>query len=499
MEKVQIKLITLAQDYHRKSMVKKNRIENFRKVKYMIANFDPAFENEIKLYLSDSFDEETIEKLINELKDVSILKKLTIEQLAIKDTIKAYEKYIKDFEELIDNKIIQNEANLNKEIDTNSLISMLQNSKPVNNLGLVDELMKEAKIDIKEQNEILYDIASYNLKQYIKLANKSNESTFFNEDTFLNILNLNKEDKETLKKFGNISNIKVVADILGNNIDLSRFSSEKLTQILLGCSADNLNQLFKLFEEKQINKEILYNNPEILVSGCNEIINPEGEIYTPKMISVQNNFIENLNIFSKTGIDINIFLEENRSIFFENPKNNIRNIMILREYNLPFTQYTLKLVTEKPENLRRKLDYLIENKEFKRNNISIEDINKIKEIIINPSIPKMALIPYYQDIKENEEIILSITKNNRVEKILKALDERLNGTNLTYDINGLIISKNKVKYNLYKLQDYASEKNALISSIVYNTNLNGEQYAMIVSLVDDILLKGKVMVKKEKL
>ena len=57
------------------------------------------------------------------------------------------------------------------------------------------------------------------------------------------------------------------------------------------------------------------------------------------MISVQNNFIENLNVFSKTGIDINIFLEENRSIFFENPKNNIRNIMILREYNLSFTQY----------------------------------------------------------------------------------------------------------------------------------------------------------------
>ena len=62
----------------------------------------------------------------------------------------------------------------------------------------------------------------------------------------------------------------------------------------------------------------------------------------------------------------------------------------------------------------------------------------------------MALIPYYQDIKENEEIVLTITKNNGVEKILKALDERLNGTNLTYDINGLIISKNKVKYNLYK-------------------------------------------------
>lgn len=168
------------------------------------------------------------------------------------------------------------------------------------------------------------------------------------------------------------------------------------------------------------------------------------------MISVQNNFIENLNVFSKTGIDINIFLEENRSIFFENPKNNIRNIMILREYNLSFTQYTLKLVTEKAENLRRKFDYLIENNEFKCDNISIEDINKIKEIIINFSIPKMALIPYYQDIKENEEIVLTITKNNGVEKILKALDERLNGTNLTYDINGLIISKNKVKYNLYK-------------------------------------------------
>lgn len=337
------------------------------------------------------------------------------------------------------------------------------------------------------------------------------------------INNLNDNDKELLYKYGNQKQIlKIIEPLHNKKLTFYKYLDFPLIDVLLNTNEEIIEYILGLYSQGIINEEFIYNNPEILIKKINnnikdkillteekyEILKENVELLKQKKLNTRNeniqeilllnnkdiketveileqyNFpyqkLENFDVLKNNKlincidsfIELGIYniLQENPNILNNNTKNTINKILLCRQLNLPLNN--------------DKLQRIIYEKNFKIGQIIIKD-DEINEYINNQTYNYEN--QFVNQILENN--IIKIEQNKKIDILEDYVQD-----NLTYNINGTIISKNKVLRNyeiLTKKDIELTENEKIFNAIIHNSNLTEEELAMLNDLFKEKTKKKK--------
>jgi len=394
-------------------------------------------------------------------------------------------------------KSIANYTNLVKVLNSLSNNKLLDKYIINNILNLIDneEIQKEFlyQLNIEHQKyfETLntkYQKLSQNSKISIQVLFKKYEIDFnkLPKDLKNKILKLKVEELEPLLK-----SIK----------ELGITSYEMICYVLYNSNIEVINNYINLIIDGIITKKFILDHLELLS------INSEQK-------SNYNNTIEKLKLFQSNGINCRIFIND-LNIYLVEYKKLLYNINTLKQYNLLVGINKLNsFELLKDNNLENKIDLFLElgyERILEDNLLLLNfEINKIKKLYI---LKNMGLLP------NNINDLINIMNNSSFldciqdvdNYIFNIVDYRINNSIITnkkidlnkyfsfndntrvIELNGIILSKNRIKRNILKLEDTnLSEYNKTIYSLIYGSILSEEEYNSIISNLNSI---GKRPVK----
>lgn len=390
---------------------------------YMDQNYSELEKNIVE------FVNETVEKLINFKRDNDRHKKTLRKQIGI----------------------------LN---ETNQKLSASDLSKPIdidiNNVGkLIDENLKRfilinvykhnfeiAKSKKDEYNSLYQTIGKYKL-----LFNK------YNIDIDSYDIDLNSYDAAEMDT------------ILRNLVEMGITSEEKIMYVISISSNNTINKIYEYFKKGIIDTDFLLNNINIFDKN-NKNIHKNIELLNNNNVS-QSNFISNQNIL----LENECVIKNNIDILskYEFSINNTANLSFLNGNDIE-------------EKLDRLLEYGLEYELIKNLDLLNYSLNNIKRIElvkkINPDISFEEIIEFLNFsgnyIDEIDEYIFNYLdtqefekeKNIEKEDFIKLISKYESNSKRTYCINGILISKNKVKKSL-------NNEDKLSKQDVYNILFSG--------------------------
>lgn len=226
-----------------------------------------------------------------------------------------------------------------------------------------------------------------------------------------------------------------------------------------------------------------------------------------------NSFLEKINLFVNEKINPHLFLKD-LNIYLTDYNQLAYNINVLKQYNLLFGLNKLNsFELLKEDKLENKIDLLLElgyEKLLEENIVLLNNnITKIKKLYLLKSINQLPTDietltntlennNFLEHIDDIDSYIFNIVNYRIDTSIINEQELNLDkyfsfdDNNRVLDINGLFLSKNRIKRNALKLEKIdLPEQQKLIYSIVYGAILNEEEYKFIISNLSDINKKIK--------
>ena len=203
--------------------------------------------------------------------------------------------------------------------------------------------------------------------------------------------------------------------IIEKKIENGKFNDELLYRLITmyaeEASTDNKNNIIKASEN------IIENKSEILLKKIQNLENKMSYYLQNKLgIKIEDNIIE-LNLNGKKLCDIDLILLKKSNKDLKNLENldlgnnNIKDIEILKEFNLPNLRI-LNLEHNEIDNIDKLGDVLESNKNIETINLSHNSINKIDVNKINDNV--------FQYVKE-----INLDGNNEIQKEFSEIKEIL--------------------------------------------------------------------------
>lgn len=350
-----------------------------------------------------------------------------------------------------------------------------------------------------------------NLSEDIELQNrkyKNNEITKL-ELLFtkygLNFNNLNEEEKKKIIAKNELEDIEpLLASLKYSDLFFLTEYHQEFTNLILLSTEERIKNIDCALKNKIIDKNFIIRNLEILF---------DEEKY--------NNFTKNLNLLTMAGIDLNILLKNNSEIFLL-PNNTLLEMFeILKEYEFTFDDNNNGSILI-DSNLLDIIDNFIELDLYDtlKDNQKVLNSNNSKNVIkrilicnllgINPVNASLKLIgqvttgnkfylspdKYDNYIIDSQNMYLNpvcvkalehqprtiISEDTKNNKLIETLDEFYKRDELTYEINDIVISRNRVLRNFEVLKEI---KNISTTDLLYQSIL----YKMIENIEDEKLIE----------
>ena len=385
------------------------------------------------------------------------------------------------------------------------------------------EKLKSEKATIERNNEKELQ-ALVNLQEQLPLLLKTGEITISKEllnritskEVRLNTLRLiylhNKSIYEELfKEYKKLSaNKKSKYKRLLNDYDIN-ISEENIPYIMLNSLEDVKTMLIVLTKLGITNPIILLNIltktnlttiNSILTQINKGIISKDLVLKTPTLLCFNSieykNFIDNLNYLQEKSLNPHYF-RSNQNLLLESPITIKTNFEILESYDLLLSLKTgIDCDFLISKNLESGIDLLLElgyesfleenlsllnyQKKFKRLlvlkslNIPVNSMEELEEVLTTDKflIPDSKLDDYIYNATPYN---LPKIEGESNEEISNDILEEFTKTNRTYDIGGVLISKNKFKRNLTTTNNKSTD--SIFYSIIKNSYLSDEEISSI--------------------
>ena len=488
----------------------------------------------------------SIKKLEKEMDTLFALKALAEEDILVEaiDSVNTVDKVLKSFSEYVTElERIEKEEKRSNNKKANlyrQLIIKIKNYKKLtsDDIDFIEdeELKKEVILSILEKNKISYNT----LLDDFKLNKKTEINTLDKILIKYNIVIYDEISKSLLVKNLDLDIIeKMLMQLNENEFDFIMKDEKLLVRISMFSSVSNINIIKYWLSEEIITEDFLKENVDILISEKTDLNQELLEIYERSNINpLFNKVNENIELFGKNNIclqnikkyDINLFLKEKIITSFE----------LLNKYNLDLSSEDLidYSIIENPKKINI-VDLFIEIGMFDYLKNHIELINKDSNIIKRILLLKEINYPIFD---ENNILLNIITDDNKFYIPDKEIDTYLNNDSLNhiniecylaleenknnkiddticceilmsiiernckiddnqYNFNGIIISRNKVLRNMTSLKnidfkEQITEKEKIISSILFNSILDEESINIILNSIDDMLIIANKQLKK---
>ena len=327
----------------------------------------------------------------------------------------------------------------------------------------------------------------------------------------------NRRIQDELEKKYNSKNNNLKVDyikLLSNyNIQKEEINLEKIMELTYEDVKQILNQISQYFNNKESIIKCIENTSSINSFNTiidlikNGILQKNILIDCPKILDENSkeykSIIKNYNILTSEGINPMIFINSSEAII--NNEYLEKNIKVLKEYNLlEYMKNGTNLNFLNNPDLVKKIDILLEiglENELEKN-LEILNNEHIKRLIVLNSI---SILPYeidkiYEIIEKNKFIIPDSELDNYIindtiyyQKECEEqenLDEILElysytGSSRVYEIDGIIISKNRVKR--YYDRNSEDKKEAIFQAIIHNTILTEDEIQRIKNKLNEIV------------
>ena len=405
-----------------------NIFKTYRLMLFDMECLDKELENGNKM--KDKEKKNFIRKMYKDLYDIN---KLTLDVNKVKTFVSDEEKKEK-----------QSEKNNNKEMfNLNGAISLLENA-----------LEKE---EITNAREIVSKIKDLNIKySVLELISEHNKKYYKEVDEELNYLNQNNKIKyqALLNDYGIINGSYQIDKIMHNRLEdveeilkiitKYKLSNEQIIKILRNSNLEIVNKIKEYLEKGYLSLEFLIDNNDIFYRNSTKY----------------QTYNSNIEVLNEYNINPCLFFDSIKILFMNNDTFK-KNIELLNSYNLLNSLKTTNNYKFLSNNeLYISIDKLIE---LGYENFIEEDLNllnsekllrlealKAFEIIIDnkEDLDKVLTKKFYISDDELNDYIPNVESliNEDIDIDIEELNKYINGR--TYNINGVIISTNKVKRNI---------------------------------------------------
>ena len=329
---------------------------------------------------------------------------------------------------------------------------------------------------------------------------------------------------------GNADNYKKVLETLKRNNILDKFRSNKelLREVILSSGEEELEEVLRI-----IKNELSVDDEDYEIT-LNIAINTLPSIFV-KDNGNYDNFVKNVKLFKEIGINLINLFDFSKEVFIADNATVLSNYNIVKNYNVGIdyknAKYLLML-----SNIAEKMDYYVEssyidktkdetfdgiayinNYAVKLNCVTDETIKRLRYAsmngkkvfgskpnsltgeITNLKVNALELDDNYRNSffnnefngLTNEEVreYIKLTRNSsnvgNYSDELEKLNEYHNG--LRYNINGILVSYNKVIRNYNILRSYGINKmKALHFAVCYNLVITKDEYNNLRNLLEEI-------------
>ena len=333
------------------------------------------------------------------------------------------------------------------------------NNKELYNLDKAIELLDKGleQNEITNAREIVSKIKDLNIKYSIlELISEHNKKHYKEVDEELEYLNQNNKIKyqALLNDYGIINGSYQIDKIMHNRLEdveeilkiitKYKLSNEQIIKILRNSNLEIVNKIKEYLEKGYLSLEFLIDNNDIFYKNSTKY-----EVY--------NNNIELLNEYN---INPCLFFDSIKILFMNNDTFK-KNIELLNSYNLLNSLKTTNNYKFLSNNeLYISIDKLIElgYESFLEEDLNLLNSDKLLrlealkafEIIIDnkEDLDKVLTKKFYISDNELYDYIPNVESliNEDIDIDIEELNKYINGR--TYNINGVIISTNKVKRNI---------------------------------------------------
>lgn len=371
------------------------------------------------------------------------------------------------------------------------------------NKSLLENIDEEIIFELYRRTIILnqeYYYEIYNKKNKLisnEIQNKKHQLSMAGYD-------INQISNSTLNfilKYGDINKITKIVPFL-KQIDYKMFDlySNNGIYILVNTDYETLNIFNELLKNNIINLKFLNENPQVFfnkdilnkVEGLSSILLNNIDLLV-KNYNLNDTYINDLLLKQNEELESNISLLKKYSINFN--KQILNNIKLIDYLDLfidlglgEFIINNINIINENSMDLIKRIYVakLLEIKVIENNSINSNVLYKDNFYVTNELINEYIINNTNDCIDSNIKQILDTQKRNNVvdNEPLELLNYKKD--NLTYDFDGILISKNKVLRNLNCLIDnYYSENynQILLASIIYGSFLDKEQIEKIKQLI----------------
>ncbi len=389
------------------------------------------------------------------------------------------------------------------------------NHKLINDMELIELLLKESNLEDIERRKILIHLMKKNQTTYENIL--SNKGTFItlNDHEIDKILSkygyhyddLNESNQEYLKEYATYEDIKdIIKCWVDYNLPILNLKEEGdiFTHIVIRMKPSLLEEMLKTSIDNHINSiETLEILTVLLVESDND------EILESRIKDYQKNLI----FFRNHGYDINAIFKRERKVLWMNHKLLKKNFSLLKDYQLltdtltnellqiidnerlgelidsfieiskntyPYLKQSPTIINELKENddLLEIIYYHEHNKELlgafleKENRLILRrNIEKDDFISYKPSfLNEITFLKAIDDFTEKEEEV----KYQPIEELISYIDR---DNPLLYNMSGIMISRLKVE-RIYEIlvESNCLLQDSLIFAVTYHTILTEDDF-----------------------
>ena len=390
-------------------------------------------------------------------------------------------------------------------------------------------------IDDDIKIELYKTILKHNLEEQEKEKDKYKSYT---EDDFgkmrlefsmfgFDFMHINEKDREVLLNSDIDKIISILKEIKKNNFDFITLKYNNIGSLLLYSEPEIFEKLRSYTLESIIDNEFIKNNEGILFKDSNIDIEPKYNI-----------LINNIDILKKEGL---LYKIGDKNILLMDKADLLKNIALKKEYNIASDECVDYIYDSNNYDIIDEFIELEEHEFIKENPeyIDLESRNIVKRSIIakmvgNNIVSKNnrllssirtegSIYPYDDELDDfmpdytgyfvREDIINLLENvkrdnivpiNEECKDLIDKLDANFDTFSLAYEINDIVVSRNRIIRNLNaiyenkdKFNDITDEE-ILIGAVLYNKtkNIYYDDYLELITAVKSILIKDKSKVKE---
>lgn len=439
---------------------------------------------------------------------------------ALEENVESEEKNILD--ENVNNEVNNSNLENNNEIKVEEMTPELFDRTADNENDL--EKFEEEKVDDEFKD-------AFSKEDYYEEYNVTDDKTSNRElQRLFNEYDLKDLEITDDMLLGNADNYKSVLETLKKNDILKKIAVNKelLKEIILSSGEEEINEVLRIIKD-----DLSVDSDDYEIT-LNIVINTIPTVFI-KDHGNFDNFVNNIRLLKELKVNLISLFDFSKEVLIADNEKALSNYEIVKKYNVNIdyknAKYLLML-----DNLAEKMDYYVEskyqdklkNEEFdginyinnytvKLNSVTDETIKRLRYSsenerkvfgskpgslageITNLKVNVLELDDVYRnnffnnefdgitsdEVKEFVKLIRNSSNVGNYSDELESLEKYHNG--LRYDINGVLVSYNKVVRNYNILRSYGiNESKALHFAVCYNLIITKDEYANLKSVLNEL-------------